>query len=448
MKLGYARKSKGEPESLEMQISRLQKAGAEKILTDIRSGRTDERRQFKKLLEQIESGRVTEIIVTRIDRLGRSLVSLNRVLALLEEKKVKLTVLDAPISDPTSPFGWYNFNQMSLNAEFESRMMSSRIKHGMNYFREQGKTFKAAFGYRRTEKGNLVMDETLHPSGLTSWQIAQKSVDVYLETGILRRTVVIIWERYQVKWSVPGFRDWLRNLQLRGHTVYNSWHNPNHPEKWDIRYNTHTALISEDIWQQIEFLLKRGRAMWGIKASSSTAMNYPLAGQIVCGVCGSKCYRYAARNKREILRCRKRDEGKQFCSNAKSTPLQDIEQVVIQKLIERAEEVARLISQPQEIHDYPKLQELRQQLVGLQALGSNPAILAAVEEVRSQIKSEEVNFYQTRTYQDNLFKLLQTYSDPDYFQAETNENKTILYRQLVDRVIVQDGTVTEVKLNI
>ena len=61
-------------------------------------------------------------------------------------------------------------------------------------------------------------------------------------------------------------------------------------------------------------------------------MNYPLAGQIVCGVCGSKCYRYAARNKRETLRCRKRDEGKQFCSNEKSTPLQDIEQVVIQKL--------------------------------------------------------------------------------------------------------------------
>ena len=86
MKFGYARKSKGEPESLEMQISRLRKAGADEILADIKSGRTDERSQFKELLKLIESGRVTEIIVTRIDRLGRSLVSLCRVQALINEK--------------------------------------------------------------------------------------------------------------------------------------------------------------------------------------------------------------------------------------------------------------------------------------------------------------------------------------------------------------------------
>ena len=327
-------------------------------------------------------------------------------------------------------------------------MMSNRIKHGMNYLREQGKSFKPVFGYRRTENGHLIPDETLHPCSFTSWQIAQKSIDIYLEVGILRRAVVIVWERYQVKWSIPGFRDWLRNPQLRGQTVYNIWHNRNNPEQWDVRYNTHLALINEEIWQRIEFLLKRGRAMWGIKANSSTAMNYPLAGQIICGVCSSKCYRSTARNRCETLRCRKRDEGQQFCSNAKSTPLEKIEQSVIQKLIERAEEIARLMNQPQDITEHPKLQELRHQLAGLQGLGNNPAILAAVEQVRAQIHSEEAKLHQANSYEDDLFKLLQTYSDIEYFYAETSDHKIILYRRLVEMVIVKDGTVVEVKLKI
>ena len=449
MRLGYARKSKGEPESLEMQISRLKKAGADEILSDIRSGRTEERRQFKHLLALIESGKITEILVTRVDRLGRSLVTLCRVLAILEDKKIKLTVLDAPVSDPTSPFGWYNLTQMSLNAEFESRMMSNRIKHGMDYLREQGRTFKPVFGYKRSEDGKLVSDETLQqPCGLTSWQIAQKSVDIYLEVGNLRRAVVIIWERYQVKWSVPGFRDWLRNPQIRGNTAYNTWHNRNQPEQWDIRHNSHPALITEEIWQQIEFLLKRGRAMWGIKANSPTAMNYPLAGQIFCGVCGSKCYRYAAGNKREVLRCRKRDEGAQFCSNRQSTPLEDIERSVIEKLVARAEEVARLISQPQDVAEPPRLKELRQQLAGLLALGRNPAIFAAAEEVRSQIQNEEAKLHHTQTHQQDLFKLLEAFADPEYFKSETRQNRTILYRQMVDRVIVKDASVVEVELKV
>ena len=443
MKLGYARKSKGEPESLEMQIARLQKAECHEILSDIGSGRTSDRVQWKKLISLVESGKVTEIVVTRIDRLGRSLVSLCEVLKLIELKKIKLTILDAPVGDPSSPFGWYSLTQMSLSAEFEARMMSNRIKHGMNHLRDQKRTFKAAFGYERTKDGKLIPHQT-------NWEIARGCVDIYLGVGILRKSTAIAFEKFQIKWSVPGLRDWLRNPQLRGHTVYNIWHNRNNPSEWEVNENTHQALITEKEYQQIEFLMKRGRSMWGAKSNSPTAMNYPLAGLIYCGTCGGKCYKTVAGLTEPGARCRKRDEGTQFCSNKRSVPLKKIENAVVSAMIGRAEDVARIVNEAEkDVPEPPQLQALRKQLSGLITLGDNPAIASAIDEVRSQILNEESKLRNNQAYQSNEYhKLLETCTDTEYFHCETTQNKIILYRNFVDKIFVNDGQVVEVVLKI
>ncbi|MDF5712896.1 MAG: fdxN element excision recombinase XisF [Rhizonema sp. NSF051] len=443
MKLGYARKSKGEPESLEMQISRLTKAECDEILSDIKSGTTSDRVQWKKLIAFIESGKVTEIVVTRVDRLGRSLVSLCEVLKLIEQKKIKLTILDAPVGDPSSPFGWYSLTQMSLSAEFESRMMSNRVKHGMNHLRESKKSFKAAFGYERTKEGKLIPHQI-------NWEIAKGIIDIYLEIGILRKSIAIAFEKFQIKMSVPGLRDWLRNPQLRGHTVYNIWHNRNNPSEWEVNENTHQALITEKEYQQIEFLMKRGRSMWGAKSNSSTAMKYPLAGQIYCGTCGGKCYKTVAGLTEPGARCRKRDEGIQFCTNKKSISLKKIENAVIEKMQKRSREVAQIInnSTNEEKVDPPKLQELRKQLSGLMTLGNNPAIAAAMDEVRSQILNEESRLNTSVSHSEEYLELIKVCEDQEYFQSETVQNLTILYRCFVEKVIISDGQIQEVVLKI
>ena len=88
--LGYSRVSKREQaegtHALEQQIARLEKAGAIEIYTDIQSGTRDDRRQFNQVMELVKSKHIDEVIVTRIDRPGRSLLS---VLDILPDLKVQ-----------------------------------------------------------------------------------------------------------------------------------------------------------------------------------------------------------------------------------------------------------------------------------------------------------------------------------------------------------------------
>jgi len=171
MKVGYARVSKAEQaettEALDQQIARLKSAGAEQIFVDVQSGRKDNRKEFQKLMALVQQEAIATIIITRLDRLGRSVISLARAMELLEKHKVKLQILDAPI-DLSSPFGWFGASQMAALAEFESRLLSDRIKHGYNYLRSQGKANpRVPFGYCRTEGKQYAPNYQCHPSGQT-----------------------------------------------------------------------------------------------------------------------------------------------------------------------------------------------------------------------------------------------------------------------------------------
>ena len=447
--VGYARVSTfaqaEEFDALEQQKARLKAAGVQELLVDIESGRSDSRKEFNRLLQMVKSGKIGKLVVTRLDRLGRSVITLHRTIALLEEHKVQLWVLDAPI-DVNSPFGWFNLSQMSALAEFESRLLSNRIQHGLNYSRQQGKAnSKVPFAYKR-------IDDRLTPNGefcagqLTAWDVAKQSIVIYRELGNLRRSIAEIWERYQVKWSVPGFRDWLINPVLRGHTVYHRWHNHSNPSQWDVRYNTHEALVSEQEWQEIDYLLKRGRQLWGRNANKKNH-DYLLAGQIVCEVCGNNCYRYIARNGKERMRCRKRDEGIHLCSNKQSILLADIEQAVIASLIAESKRIVELASTPTGPAESPELKELKAKLEGLESLGYDPAFEEAKQNLRLRIEATnyEIQYGSAQT-SENRDLLLMSARQPDFWYELEPEQKKRFYQALIDRVLIKDGLVQDVKL--
>ncbi len=86
--VGYCRVSSREQSdnssALEQQIARVREAGAEEVLIDIESGRSnreDDRTEFQKIMKLVEQERI-EVIVTRLDRLSRSLPTLRRILGL------------------------------------------------------------------------------------------------------------------------------------------------------------------------------------------------------------------------------------------------------------------------------------------------------------------------------------------------------------------------------
>ena len=131
MIFGYARVSTNgqarDGNSLEVQINALKEAGAIKIFSDIFSGSKNERPELDKLLKIIQSG--DTLIITKLDRIARSLVQGIQLIESLSDKGIVIDVLNMGIID-SSPTGKLIRNIMLSFSEFERDMIIQRTQEG------------------------------------------------------------------------------------------------------------------------------------------------------------------------------------------------------------------------------------------------------------------------------------------------------------------------------
>ena len=131
MIFGYARVSTNfqarDGNSLEAQINFLKEAGAEKIFSDIFSGSKNSRPELDKLLKIIRSG--DKLIITKLDRIARSVIHGIQLIENLSDKGVIINVLNMGIID-SSPTGKLIRNIMLSFAEFERDLIMQRTLEG------------------------------------------------------------------------------------------------------------------------------------------------------------------------------------------------------------------------------------------------------------------------------------------------------------------------------
>ena len=99
MQIGYVRISTVD-QNLDLQIDALKNAGCEKIITDEISGSLSERVGLKELLNVLRKG--YEVVVWRLDRLGRSLKHLIEMINKFHEIQVTFTSLQELINTKSS----------------------------------------------------------------------------------------------------------------------------------------------------------------------------------------------------------------------------------------------------------------------------------------------------------------------------------------------------------
>lgn len=128
---GYARVSTAAQassgNSLEVQEKQLRDAGAEKIYTDSFTGTTMERPEFEKLQKKLQSG--DTMIVTKLDRLGRSVSQASGVIKDLIDRKVTINVLNLGILSNDS-VNTLMQNVLLSFAQFERDMIVQRTREG------------------------------------------------------------------------------------------------------------------------------------------------------------------------------------------------------------------------------------------------------------------------------------------------------------------------------
>jgi DNA invertase Pin-like site-specific DNA recombinase len=133
--LGYARVSTGD-QDVAGQTMRLEKAGAIKVFTDVRSGKSMDRPGLFELLAYARKG--DTLAVVRLDRLGRSLAELLTTVEKLHAQGVALLSLEEKI-DTSSAAGELIFHVFGSIAHFERRLISERTKDGIMAARAKGK---------------------------------------------------------------------------------------------------------------------------------------------------------------------------------------------------------------------------------------------------------------------------------------------------------------------
>ena len=135
MIFGYARVST-QDQNLDAQLDALKVAGAEKIFKEKITGKTKNRPQLDKLLEQLRANDV--VIVTKYDRLARSLKDLIMIVEAIRERGAGFKSLGEDI-DATTSVGRLVFHVFGSIAEFERERIAERTREGLNAARSRGR---------------------------------------------------------------------------------------------------------------------------------------------------------------------------------------------------------------------------------------------------------------------------------------------------------------------
>lgn len=162
---GYARVSTNQ-QDLSIQIDALSLAGAEIIRSEKVSGSSvSGREELKTLLQFLRDG--DTLLITRIDRLARSVADLQDIVRELKSKGVDLKATEQPI-DTSTATGKAFMDMLSVFAEFETNLRRERQLEGIAKAKEKGV-------YRgRTPKIDVKEVAKLHQEGLGASAIAKR----------------------------------------------------------------------------------------------------------------------------------------------------------------------------------------------------------------------------------------------------------------------------------
>lgn len=133
--IGYARVST-EDQHLDLQHDALKKAGCEKTFEDKKSGAKADRPGLAAALEYARAA--DQLVVWRLDRLGRSISDLIALVRQMDEAGVQLRSLTEGI-DTSTINGKLTFHLFAALAEFERALVRERTRAGLEAARARGR---------------------------------------------------------------------------------------------------------------------------------------------------------------------------------------------------------------------------------------------------------------------------------------------------------------------
>lgn len=189
MKIGYARVSTNK-QDVAAQVERLRVLGVEhdRVYTDQGlSGRTRKRPGLGAALAACRQG--DTLVVTKLDRLARSVRDAADIFQLLDTRGVALSI-DGTVYDPQVPTGKLMLSILSMIAEFEADLISARTREGLQIAREAG----------RLKGKPPKLDNRTQENVVANWQTGKYTQRELAEAfGVSPRTIRRVLSRERAK---------------------------------------------------------------------------------------------------------------------------------------------------------------------------------------------------------------------------------------------------------
>lgn len=164
-RIGYARVSTTD-QDLEMQISKLRTEGCEVVRSEKVSGASrDGRNELATVLDFLRPG--DELVVTRLDRLGRSTRDVLNLIHECEQKGAMVTVLDPHVST-RGEMGHLVLTVLGMVAQMERRFIKERQREGIEKAKAKG-VYQG--GRQRIDRTTVL---NLHAEGIGAAAIAKE----------------------------------------------------------------------------------------------------------------------------------------------------------------------------------------------------------------------------------------------------------------------------------
>lgn len=258
-----------------------------------KSGKDTNRPAFQEMMKDMKNGLFNKILVTKLDRVSRSLIDLETLIKDLQNNNCDFESASEKI-DTNSAMGLMFIRLLGIFAQFERERISERIFDAFETMVNDNKPISGSqpLGYK-IENGAVVIDKEKEP-------MVRELFNLYEESHNLRRSILIINEKYNKELKYTNVREHIQNTMYYG--TYRN--NPNYC----------TPYMDKERWEKINDIRKSGKAV----KQTHTGYTYLFSRLMVDKNCGCKMVGKAFKQKHTptyCYCCNKSYQTKQCISN-------------------------------------------------------------------------------------------------------------------------------------
>lgn len=471
----YARQSidKKDSVSIETQIDYCRRyiGGEPEVFQDKGfSGKNTNRPAFHRLMEAVEAGQVTKIIVYRLDRFSRSIADFGRVWEILERHHVEFQSVTENF-DTSSPMGRAMLNIVLVFAQLERETIAERVKDNYQHRFSLGAWpgGPAPYGYSLTKITDSAGRKASSLTANENAPIVRRIFETYAQEGISLRSIARslnadgipgpkrkTWDNVTLSrilhspLYVQATEDvywWYLSKGLQPKqdaAAFDGAHACNvigrrdrskgkyqDPDQQHFSLSNHQGFIPADLWLKCQVKLDQATPI-----SSSTASKHSwLTGLLKCGSCG-----YAVKVVKDsqsgklYLSCSGRS-NMGICGQSIRVNLRELEAAIAQELCRILAECPPEELYPAENEAAKEVQLIEERIERLvTALSESSAV--SVSYINAQI--EKLHKQREKLLAELQKKKGLGHKQHLDFDAASFEEKQLIAREFIEKILLKD----------